>query len=56
MPMVVYACLRHWYEGMIFFAPIPVIGLFVWISGRRHAAEGDGSDDRGGSGPNRFAG
>ena len=55
-PMVVYACLRHWYEGMIFFAPIPVVGFFVWLSGRRHGADEDGPDDPSGSSPAGFAG
>jgi len=54
--MVVYACLRHWYEGMTFFAPIPVVGFFVWLSGRRHAADDDGPDDPRGSSPAGFAG
>jgi hypothetical protein len=54
--MVAYACLRHWYEGMIFFAPIPVVGLFVWLSGRRNAADDDGPDDPRGSGSAGFAG
>jgi hypothetical protein len=42
--MIVFACLRHWYEGMIFFAPIPVIGIWVWLSGRRHA-DGEPPED-----------
>jgi hypothetical protein len=54
--MVAYACLRHWYMGMMFFAPIPLVGLFVWMSGRRHAAEGDGPDDPHGSSPAGIAG
>lgn len=46
--MFFLACLRHWYESMIFFAPIPVIGVWVWLSGRRHAAaEGDERGDSG---------
>ncbi len=54
--MVVYACLRHWYEGMIFFAPIPAVGIFVWLSGRHHAAAGDDPDDPRGSSPAGLAG
>ncbi len=54
--MFVDACLKHWYEGMIFFAPIPVVGIFVWLSGRRHAADGDGHDDSRASGPTSFVG
>jgi len=49
--MLLFACLRHWYESMIFFAPIPVIGLWVWYSGRRHAAEGEEERDGRGSPP-----
>jgi len=41
---------------MIFFAPIPVVGLFVWVSGRRHAADNDHPDDPRGSSPAGFAG
>ena len=48
--MVVFACLRHWYESLIFFGPIPIIGLWVWMNGRRESrredaeglADGDG--------------
>ncbi len=54
--MACATCLRHWYEGMIFFAPIPVVGLFVWLSGRRHAVDDDGPDDPRGSGSAGFAG
>lgn len=54
--MFVYACLRHWYEGLIFFGPIPVVGIFVWLSGRRHAAEFDAADERGASSPAAHAG
>ncbi len=37
--MLVVACLTHWYESILFFAPLPFLGLFVWISGRRHARD-----------------
>ena len=43
--MLVIACLHHWYESLIFFGPVPVLGLWVWISGRRHVAEDE--DDQG---------
>lgn len=33
--------------GMMFFAPIPLVGLWVYLSGRRHAAEGEPPDDHG---------
>lgn len=54
--MVVYACLKHWYMGTMFFAPIPIVGIWVWLSGRKHAAEGDGPDDPHGSSPAGIAG
>lgn len=37
--MFVLACLRHWYESLIFFGPIPVVGIWVWLSGRRQGDE-----------------
>jgi hypothetical protein len=49
--MLLLACLRHWYESMIFFAPIPVVGLWVWFSGRRHAAEPEPDQPHSGSPP-----
>jgi hypothetical protein len=40
--MFVLACLKHWYESAIFFGPIPIVGLFIWISGRRAGREDGG--------------
>jgi len=45
--MVVLACMQHWYESAIFFGPIFALGVWVWYSGRRHAAA---ERDRGSSG------
>jgi len=42
--MLVFACLQHWYESLIFFGPIPLIGLWVWMSGRRD--RGEDAEDR----------
>jgi hypothetical protein len=39
--MVVIACLRHWYESLIFFGPIPVVGFWVWMNGRRESRKED---------------
>ncbi len=53
------ACLTHWYESLIFFGPIPIIALYVWISGRRQGAGGDGQRDTrasGASAPSRLIG
>lgn len=33
------AHLGHWYHAAIFFAPLPIIGLYVWLTGRRYPAE-----------------
>ncbi len=35
------AHLGHWYHAAIFFAPLPIIGLYVWLSGRRYAAQAE---------------
>jgi hypothetical protein len=37
--MLILACFQHWYTSAIFFAPVPIIGFFIWLSGRRHAAD-----------------
>jgi hypothetical protein len=47
------ACLQHWYESMIFFGPVPIIGIWVWLSGRRHLGEEDPQDERAPSSPSR---
>lgn len=38
--MLILACLRHWYSSAIFFGPVPLIGLFVWVKGRRDRTGG----------------
>ena len=33
--MLALACLRHWYTSAIFFAPVLLLGAWVWFNGRR---------------------
>ncbi len=54
--MLVIACLRHWYQSMIFFGPVPIVGLWVWIAGRRHAAEDENDQSGGTPSPPHIAG
>ena len=44
--MFVLGCLQHWYTAFIFFAPVPILAIWLWLSNRR---ERRGSGD-GGSG------
>ncbi len=41
--MFVMACLKHWYMSMIFFGPVPLVGLWIWFSGRRKTEASSGS-------------
>ncbi len=43
--MLVLACLKHWYTSFIFFAPVPIVGIWLWFSNRRERG-GGGSDRR----------
>jgi hypothetical protein len=40
--MLVLACLQHWYTSVVFFGPIPIVGLFIWINGRRESRTDSG--------------
>jgi hypothetical protein len=42
--MFVLACLKHWYTSLIFFGPIPIIGFWVWLSGRRQGRREEGDE------------
>jgi hypothetical protein len=38
--MLVLACLKHWYTSFVFFAPVPIVGAWLWLSNRRQRRGG----------------
>jgi hypothetical protein len=42
--MLISACLQHWYTSVVFFAPVPIVGVAIWLHGRRLSSEDDDHD------------